>query len=89
MSTPLQPKQWAHPKAGGKVRDVPISQVRTSQAYTNPDKVRSMVRRLQSGGKLNPIIASNAGGEIVTQDGHHRRQAYEEAGYKTIPVHIF
>ncbi|QOJ34413.1 MAG: ParB N-terminal domain-containing protein [Nitrospira sp.] len=93
---PLSPEEAA-------LRRLPIHDVRTVEALFQPRQLEEgtaqsgqhleeLKRALQARSRLDPITVFKIGGEWVCIDGHHRLEAYRQAGRKRlthIPVKIF
>lgn len=57
--------------------------------YTgNRMNVLSMVSAIEQGKQLPPIITVKKGNTYLILDGHHRYEAYRQAGVKTVPVKV-
>ncbi len=85
------------------LRRLPTRDVRTVEALFQPRQLEEgaaqsgqhleeLKRALQARGRLDPITVFKIGGEWVCIDGHHRLEAYRQAGRKRlthIPIKIF
>jgi hypothetical protein len=51
--------------------------------------MRELMRNLDQGGELAPIVVMAIGDKLYVVDGHHRLAAYAGLGKKAVPVHHF
>jgi uncharacterized ParB-like nuclease family protein len=85
-----------------KLRRLPIQEIKTLEAVFQPRQMNEataesgkhlgeLKRVLQAKGELDPITVLKAGGEWLCLDGHHRLEAYRQAGGRRthIPVRVF
>jgi uncharacterized ParB-like nuclease family protein len=85
-----------------KLRRLPIQEIKTLETVFQPRQMDGatvesgkhlgeLKRALQAKGELDPITVLKVGGEWLCLDGHHRLEAYRQAGGRRthIPVRVF
>jgi hypothetical protein len=93
-------RAYTKPRTADKRKSVPVSEIVVaekvfqwrglhSDIQAEERQMRELIRVLDLGRELEPILVLTIGKKVYVVDGHHRLAAYVTVGRKTIPVEHF